>query len=109
MGQDARIKALTDGCRAIEREAIRYVTRSERGSVPYSPQMADPIDVETLEALRSKGATKVAFHPNGALASVEFGPVASDGEPQNEASDAPEPRVSGPVGRLVPRVASDRQ
>ncbi len=75
------------------------------------PQMADPIDVTLLQQLRSEGATKVAFHPNGALASVEFGPAVSDDGPQHEAPDAPkgETRAVSPVGRLVPRVQRDSQ
>jgi hypothetical protein len=82
------------------------------GSVYTTPQMAEPIDWTMLEALRGQGAIRIAFHPSGALASVEFGPVVGDpDESQHEASDAPkgDAPTRSHVGRLVPRVQTDRQ
>jgi hypothetical protein len=57
-----------------------------------------------LEELRGKGVTRASFHPDGSLASVEFGPLASSPEDatQPEQPAAPMKRRSA-VGGLVPR------
>lgn len=82
-------------------------------SVYTAPQMAEPIDWKLLEALRGQGAIRIAFHPSGTLASVEFGPVVSDDDDdiQHGTSDAPkgDAPTRSHVGRLVPRVQTDRQ
>lgn len=60
------------------------------------------VDLDVIDALRSKGVTRATFHDNGQIASVEFEEAAPDAtEPQNEAP-APVKRSARPG--LVPRV-----
>jgi len=59
-----------------------------------------------LRELRAEGVVKATFHPDGSVASVEFGPEEPEGA-QNEVPK-PSPRVLSTTGRLVPRVVADR-
>lgn len=67
----------------------------------YSPPVI--VDLAAIDALLSKGMTRVTVHDNGKLASADF--AEPDTQPKN-----PHP-VETPVrrtgGRLVPRVGSD--
>lgn len=59
------------------------------------------VDWSMLEKLRESGAVKVSFHPDGTLASVEFGPPSVHEETQH-AEPKPARRVSA-TGGLVQR------
>ncbi len=63
--------------------------------------------LETVRALRAEGATSIAFHADGSVASVAFGPVESEyqHEGQDTATETPTRRVTG---ALVPRAPTDR-
>lgn len=63
-----------------------------------------------LRELKAEGATKVTLHPDGSIASVEFGPDAAqphhDDQHENPVVVTPKRR---PTGQLVPRDESERR
>jgi hypothetical protein len=65
---------------------------------------------EKLHDLRKQGVTAATFFPDGALASVTFGPVPSADDDQARATPSEDqqliPRAS-PTAGLIPRVQRD--
>jgi hypothetical protein len=62
------------------------------------------VDWAKLEELRAKGASKLTFHADGSLASIEFAPSSAsvkDERQHEKPKDLPRARA---VGGLVPRV-----
>lgn len=75
--------------------------------IPAYSQQRMP-DLQLLDSLRERGVSRATFHPDGSIASVEFGPIASDSdEPQHEAPKGPPKRMSA-TGGLVPRVGDSQ-
>lgn len=70
-------------------------------------------DKKLLDQLRAEGATRVAFHESGALASVEYGPLVAPFAGEGQHDDTPAPKGHGyppsPGGRLVPRAVPSRE
>ena len=68
--------------------------------------MADP-RIALLRELKGEGATRVAFHPDGSLASVEYGDTATalprSHEDQHDDSSVEVTPPRRPTGMLVPR------
>lgn len=65
------------------------------------------VDWNKLEELRAKGATKVTFHADGSLASVDFSPSTASASPDDRQHQASEPmKRARSVGGLVPRADS---
>ncbi len=64
------------------------------------------VDWDLLERLRGHGVLRVTFHPDGAIASVDFKEPAP-GEDQHEPPAAPSVVKRRQVSRLVPRVPQD--
>jgi hypothetical protein len=66
------------------------------------------VDVETIQRLKAEGATRIAFHPDGSLSSIEFGPtMPATEEGQNEHRDPAATYPRRPTGGLVTRGDSD--
>lgn len=70
--------------------------------------VADPV-LEMLDALKERGVTRATFHPDGSLASVEYGPSASVSAGDIQHETPKEPKRARAVGGLVPRAGSDPQ
>ena len=74
--------------------------------------MVDEFDEETLSRLRAVGLTRVSFHENGKLASLDFAEavVAAQSDVSTELDDpgTVTPFTSRTSGRLIPRAVSDR-
>jgi hypothetical protein len=49
--------------------------------------------LDDIQRLRDLGAVRITFHPDGKLASVDFGPAPDDTEPQAGTPDANVPRA----------------
>ncbi len=64
------------------------------------------IDLKVLDELRGRGVARATFHPDGSLATVEFGTLTSD-EDKDQRDQQPGPKRRSVVGGLIPRVASD--
>lgn len=82
----------------VDREvlAARY-PKPDCASPPvqlHSEQRMAEID---LDDLRAKGVTRAAFHPDGSLASVEFGPLAT---PAARTADTKHDEPKGPPKRM---------
>lgn len=75
---------------------------TKAGNRVESSQMSG-VDWAKLEELRAKGASKLTFHADGSLASIEFAPssASSDERQREKPKDPPRARA---VGGLVPRV-----
>lgn len=67
--------------------------------------MADPRIAKALE-LKDAGATKVAFGPDGEVASVEFGPAYEQEDQHDDSKPVVVTPARRPTGQLVPRVGS---
>jgi hypothetical protein len=74
----------------------------------YVLQHRQRMDSRTALAreLKAEGATRIAFHPDGSLAEVEFGPSVQY-ETQAEDHTPAEAPYRSPLGRLVPRASRD--
>ncbi len=63
------------------------------------------VDFDLLERLRERGATKVSFHPDGSIATIEYAAAAMphihDTQHENTTPVVTPPRR--PTGQLVPR------
>ena len=76
---------------------------------PAYSQLRMVVDLDTLDALIARGATRVDFHADGSLASVLFGPPPAladqTSDPQHE-NPSPVKRKRA-TGGLVPRADGD--
>lgn len=57
-----------------------------------------------IDDLRERGVTRATFHPDGSLASVEYGHLAPTGDTQHEDLKDQPKRAARAVGGLKPRV-----
>ncbi len=73
--------------------------------------MRDVMDlIGVIQRLKTEGATRIEFHPNGEVASIEIGPVAlprSNEDIQDEPSDPRKTYPRRPTGGLVTRQGED--
>jgi hypothetical protein len=68
--------------------------------------MADVVDV--ILRLKAEGATRIALHPDGSVASVDFGEaMPATQENQDEPRDPRSTHPRRPTGGLVTRAADD--
>ncbi len=77
-------------------------------AVLHHRQRMDSLIVR-LRELKAEGATKIAFHPNGSVASVEFGPSVDSSEYQHDDPDPDAAPIRRVTGGLVPRASRDSQ
>lgn len=59
--------------------------------------------LKLVRELKAEGATRIALHPDGSIASVEFGPASPAYEDQHDPSDVEVTPKRRPTGQLVPR------
>ncbi len=65
--------------------------------------------LEKLQALRALGATRVAFHPDGEVSAVDFGPLSADPEHQHDDPNPGTAPMRSVTGGLVPRAERHSQ
>lgn len=66
--------------------------------------MADLLKL--VRELKAEGATRIAFHPDGSLASAEFGPAYEQEDQHDDSKPVVVTPPRRPTGQLVPRVGS---
>lgn len=71
---------------------------SGKSMLQVKDRMADLLKL--VRELKAEGATRIALHPDGSIASVEFGPAYE--EPQHDPRDVDVTPKRRPTGQLVP-------
>ncbi len=68
-----------------------------------SQQQMPGVDFDALERLIAMGATEVAYHANGGVASIKLGPAVSSKDEKSQPDDSKQPtrRVSATGGLVL--------